>query len=62
MLVVGFWIWLDILPIDHADDLPLLPRPVNLPILSNATAGSVERIGLRHIGYRLENGEPFVVT
>ena len=29
-------------PINYADDLPLLPRPVNLPILSNATGGSVE--------------------
>ena len=49
-------------PIDYADDLPLLPRPTNLPILSNATGGSVECIGQRQVGYRLENGEPFVVT
>ena len=49
-------------PINYADDLPLLPRPVNLPILSNATGGSVEYIGLRQVGSRLENGEPFVVT
>ena len=48
-------------PIDYADDLPLLPRPINLPILSNATGGSVECIGQRQVGYRLENGEPFVV-
>ena len=34
-------------PISCADDLPLLPRPVNLPILSNATGGSVECNGLR---------------
>ena len=49
-------------PINYADDLPLLPRPVNLPILSNAAEGSVECIGLRQVGYRLENGEPFVAT
>ena len=49
-------------PIDYADDLPLVPRPIKLPILSNATGGSVECIGQRHVGYRLENGEPFVVT
>ena len=48
--------------INYADDLPLLPRPTNLPILSNATGGSVECIGQRQVGYRLENGEPFVVT
>ena len=46
----------------YADDLPLQPRPVSLPILSNATGGSVECIGLRQVRYRLENGEPFVVT
>ena len=34
-------------PIDYADDLPLVPRPDNLPTLSNATGGSVECIGLR---------------
>ena len=49
-------------PINYADDLPLLPRPTNLPSLSNATGGSVECIGQRQVGYRLENGEPFVVT
>ena len=49
-------------PINYANDMPLLPRPANLPILSNATGGSVEYIGQRQVGYRLENGEPFVVT
>ena len=49
-------------PINYADDLPLLPRPANLPILSNATGGSVECIGQRQVGHRLEHGEPFVVT
>ena len=49
-------------PINYADDLPILPRPVNLPILRDAIGGSVECIGLRQMGYRLENGEPFVVT
>ena len=49
-------------PINYANDIPLLPRPANLPILSNATGGSVECIGQRQVGYRLENGEPFVVT
>ena len=49
-------------PINYADDLPLLPRPTNLPILRNATGGTVECIGQRQVGYRLENGEPFVVT
>ena len=49
-------------PISYADDLPLLPRPSNLPILSNAAGGSVECIGERQVGYRLENGEQFVVT
>ena len=39
--VVGFWLRLDVLPINHANDIPLLPRPANLPILSNATGGSV---------------------
>ena len=29
-------------PINYADDLPLPPRPDNLPTLSNATGGSVE--------------------
>ena len=49
-------------PINDASDIPLLPRPANLPILSNATEGSVECIGQRQVGYGLENGEPFVVT
>ena len=49
-------------PINFADGLPLLPRPSNLPILSNATGGRVECIGQRHVGCRLEKGEPFVVT
>ena len=49
-------------PINYADRLPLLPRLANLPILSNAIGGSVECIGQRQIGYRLENGEPFVAT
>ena len=49
-------------PISYADDLPLLPRPSNLPILSNATGGSVECIGQRQVGYRFVNGEPFVAT
>ena len=48
-------------PINRADDRPLLPRLANLPILSNATGGSVECIGQRQVGYRLGNGEPFVV-
>ena len=48
-------------PLNYADDLPLLPRHVNMPILSYATGGGVECIGLRQVGYRLENGEPFVV-
>ena len=47
-------------PINYANDIPLLPRPAGLPILSNATGGSVEYIGQRHVGYRLENGEPFI--
>ena len=46
-------------PNNYANDIPLLPRPANLPILSNATGGSVECIGQRQVGYRLENGEPF---
>ena len=49
-------------PINYAGDLPLLSRPVNLPILSIATGGGVECNGLRQVGYRLENGEPFVAT
>ena len=49
-------------PINYANDIPSLPRPANLAILSNATGGSVERIGQRQVGYRLEYGEPFVVT
>ena len=49
-------------PVNDADDLPLLPRPANLPILSNATGGSVECVGQREVCCRLENGEPFVVT
>ena len=44
------------------DDIPMSPRPAIMPILSNATGGSVECIGQRQVGYRLENGEPFVVT
>ena len=43
-------------PINYANDVPVLPRPANLPILSNATVGSVECIGQRQVGYRLENG------
>ena len=46
-------------PINHATDIPLLPRLANLP---NATGGSVECIGQRQVGYRLENGEQYVVT
>ena len=49
-------------PINYADDLPLLPRPDNLPTLINAARDSVECIGLRQVGYRFENGERFVVT
>ena len=49
-------------PINYADDFPLLRRPDNLPTLSNATGVSVECIGQRQVGYRLENGAPFVVT
>ena len=49
-------------PINCANDIPLLPRPANLPILSKSTGGSVENIGQRQVGYRLENGEPFVAT
>ena len=30
--------------------------------MSNATGGSVECFSQRQVGYRLENGEPFVVT
>ena len=41
--------------INCAEDIPLLPRPVNMPILSDATGGSVECIALRQVGYRLEN-------
>ena len=44
-------------PVNYANDIPLLPRPANLPILSNATGGSVECVGQRQVGYRLENGE-----
>ena len=29
-------------PINYANDIPLLPRLANLPILSNATGGSVD--------------------
>ena len=47
-------------PVNYADDIPLLPRPAMLPILSNATGGSVD--WSKTVGYRLENGEPFVVT
>ena len=49
-------------PINCANDIPLIPQPANLPILSNATGGSEENIGQRQVGYRLENGEPVVVT
>ena len=49
-------------PMGYADDLALRPRPSNLLILSIATGGSVECIGRRQVGYRLENGEPFSVT
>ena len=49
-------------PIIYANDIPLLLRLANLPILSNATGGSAECIGQRQVEYRLENGEPFVVT
>ena len=48
--------------INYANDIPLLPRPANQPILSNSTGGSVECICQSQVGYRLENGEPFVVT
>ena len=44
-------------PINYANDIPLLPRFANLPILSDATGGSVECISQRQVGYRLENGE-----
>ena len=36
-------------PINFANDTPLLPRPANLPILSNNTGGSVECIGQRQV-------------
>ena len=49
-------------PINYAIDIPLLPRPENLPILSNATGGSVECIRQPPVGYGLENGDPFAVT
>ena len=49
-------------PLNYSDDLPLLPRPENLLILSDATGGNVECIGLRKARYHLESGEPFVVT
>ena len=49
-------------PVNYANDIPLLPRPANLSVLSDATGGSVECVGQRQVGYRLENGEPFVVT
>ena len=49
-------------PTNYAHDIPLLPRLANLPILSNPTGSSVECFGQRQVGYRLENGEPFVVT
>ena len=48
--------------ISYADDLPLRPRPSRLPILRNATRSSVECSGQRQVGYRLENGEPIIVT
>ena len=31
-------------PVNHANVIPLLPRPSNLPILSNATRGSVNAL------------------
>ena len=31
-------------------------------MLSNATGGCVECIGQTQVGYKFENGEPFVVT
>ena len=34
-------------PINYANDIPSLPRPANLPILSNATGGCVKCIGQR---------------
>ena len=49
-------------PINYTNDIPMSPRPANLSILSNANGGSVECIGQRQVGCRLENGEPFVVT
>ena len=36
-------------PFNYANDIPLLPRPANLPILSNATGGSVECTGQRQV-------------
>ena len=49
-------------PVNCANDIPLLPRPANLSILSSATGGSADCVGQRQVGYRLENGEPFVLT
>ena len=48
--------------LDGAEYALLDSGSANLPILRNATGGSVECIGQRQVGYRLENGEPFVVT
>ena len=36
-------------PINYANDIPMSPRLANLSILSNATGGSVEGIGLRQV-------------
>ena len=36
-------------PIKYANDIPLLPRPANLPILSDATGSSVECVGQRQV-------------
>ena len=47
------WTGLASCPINYADDLPLLPQPVNLPILSDAAGGCVECIGLRQVEHRL---------
>ena len=47
-------------PISYANNIPLLPRPANLPILSNATGGSVEYWQTQDIDLRTV--KPFVVT
>ena len=49
-------------PINYADDFPLLPWPDNFRTLSKASGGSTECTGVRQVEYRLQNGEPFVVT